>query len=405
MPTDEAVGNFARMGQLGVLPRRTSETIYPAGMTGEQFRRRRHQISQPLLREFRERHADIPPPVPRTGYDFPEEIAARAHVEAARHRDQPGRMVELREIQKRRDAAVGGRPREVHHGRDMADVIATAYQASAYHNLPPERRDALAGAFIRNSLQVMQAQSEGGAPIADFDRAPTMLSAATRALGKDLPPEFAGEISGGLIHGLTSPPSDVARGVALRGIMDLGRNMSPEDREKFRAATTKNVDGGIDLSSYSGSMAALQNAFSLPREQSNLITRKILESYRGVTGKGTESERQFFGQMFGGRMAPAITASRLADRVLDAEPGSEAEGGFLEKFRAKVEVAGMEAKPFEQDARTAEAAMAAGKDFKLIGETILDAVLDLSDKIRAARGVLDGGAPASFPDDNMSHGR
>lgn len=277
-------------------------------------------------------------------------------------------------------------------GRGLPEMIAGAYAASPYRG-----NNALMSAFLEQSGRLMQVQAAGGAPIIDFERMPAMLSAATRAYGADVNPAFGARLAGGVVQGIQQPQGDVLRGVALRAVMQLGRTLSPEQLAAFQNdPKIRQMTGGvgIDLRSYTGAQAAMQNAFSLPREQAQQVIRAIASSYRGLVGSGTEASRLFFTQMFGGKAALGIAGEHLFEQLLSAE-GGRGGGDLVGQFKDLLGQAGGEGAPFLNDARITEVQTTVGAPLKQLGQGITEAVLDFADQIRDAQRVWEGGVPAS----------
>lgn len=276
-------------------------------------------------------------------------------------------------------------------GRGLPEMLAGAYRASPYR-----QNNALMSAFMEQAGHLMQIQGAGGAPIADFERMPAMLAAATQAFGSDVNPVFGARVAGGLAQGITQPKGDVLRGVALRSIMQMARQMSPEQLAAFQNdPRIRQMTGGvgIDLRSYTGATAAMQNAFALPREQGQQVLRAIAGSYRGLVGSGTEASRMFFtNQFFGGKAALGIAGESLFERLLSAEGGRGGED-LVGQFKELMDKAGSEKAPFELDARMADVETTVGAPLKQLGQGISTAVLDFADQIREAHRAWESGVP------------
>lgn len=265
-------------------------------------------------------------------------------------------------------------------GRGLPEIMAAGYRATPYRN------NALMSAYLSQVGRLLQVQGAGGMPIMDFERMPGMLSAATRAFGPDVAPQFGAELAGGVARGITTPPGAVQRGIALRAIMRMGQ----QSGMRFSLPGV----GEIDPRSFTGAQALMQNAFALPREQSQAVLRAIAGSYRGLVGSGTEASRMFFTQMFGGKAALGITADRLFEQLLDARPGAD-NGDLVGQFKKLMDEGAGEAAPLLNEARVTELQTTLGEPLKRLSQSLLDAVLDFADTIRGAQAAWESGVPMS----------
>ncbi len=121
------------------------------------------------------------------------------------------------------------------------------------------------------------------------------------------------------LSAVSNPRSEVQQGIELRGISELVKQMSPGELQGFRRATDQTlnpksglVPGGIDLTTYTGMTAAMQECTRLPQQYRLRILRALLDGIRRVTGKGGEGEAQFWRQATGDALA-ALQIVKLAD--------------------------------------------------------------------------------------------
>lgn len=284
----------------------------------------------------------------------------------------------------RRMMSIPGRPAvdrvvETRTGRGLPEILASGYRSTGYTN------NALMSAYLQQVGNLIKTQGAGGAPIRDFDRMPSMLSAGIRMFGPDVAPQFGAELAGGVVRGITTPPGAVQRGVALRAIMQMGR----ETGRKF----TLDGVGEVDPRSYTGATALMQNAFSLPDGQRQAVLRAVAGAYRGLVGKGTDASGQFFTKMFGGKAAMGLMADKGFEDLIDAKPGADGGGGLVDMFKKLTGDAGSEATPFMNDARIAELETKVGEPLKRLSQALTTAVMDFSDEIRNTQAAWETGTP------------
>ena len=129
------------------------------------------------------------------------------------------------------------------------------------------------------------------------------------------------------LAGVAYPPSEAAQGIQLRAVMNLGRQMTEAERAEFRRSTDREINpksgvvlGGLDLTDYTGALAAMQESSHLPPKQQRQVLRAIVDGIRAVTGKGTEAEQMFWMQAARGDAAAGITIARSVDTWLSDEP-------------------------------------------------------------------------------------
>ncbi len=198
---------------------------------------------------------------------------------------------------------------------------------------------------------------------------------------------FGAQLSGGLVQGLQNPQDPVQRGLQMRAIMQLGRDMSPEDRAKFRKSTEAIVPGGgIDITTYSGATAAMQNMSSLPDNQREPVMKAVMQAFTGVTGSGDLRAMALSNAFFGGKAAPGIALSRMWDKLNVGGLSKEENAQFAEMYQKLKKDAGGEGAPFTQD-RQLELVETRVGVLKRVSQSVKGTVLDFATDIEEASAI------------------
>lgn len=266
-------------------------------------------------------------------------------------------------------------PREGEPASGIAAILAGAYRSSAYRALPSDRRDLLMQSFLQQWSRLSNVQqSAGGMPIRNWETVPAMLSTATRFFGPDISPEIPAARVGAFMEGFQRPRGPVMQGIQLRGIRDLAEQLSPEQRAEFQRNT-----GGIDLATHAGRIEAMQNTFSLPRREMEMVLRAQMAARRRVVGAGTEAEQWMIADAHtGGQMGPARDLQRLQNRLLYAREGSEDAGSLVDEIQRKMRASGDFGQLFRNELLGDEAAIRATDGIKALGQSIKGSVLELT---------------------------
>jgi hypothetical protein len=241
-------------------------------------------------------------------------------------------------------------------------------------------------------MRLFQLQAAGGAPIAEeaFGRMPAMLAEASNIYG---PHPFAiphgARLVGSMMQAFSQPQDETMRGVFLRAILERGRQMTPEERERFRAGTEGLVSGGLDLTRYEHARAALESFPAMKGEQFQEIAPALVEAFRGVGGNGQMAEMML--SRMTGSPKLGIELNRYLEKLMSAQQGTpayaEASQNFIEnmaKAMGKMKDAGTEASPFMQETEELLEKLRAGQPLKLLGQAIKDEVLDFVGAINDA---------------------
>lgn len=276
----------------------------------------------------------------------------------------------------------------------IAEIVAKGYQKSAYASLPVDRRDALMGSYAQQVARLTQIQAMNGGVVRNFESAPDLLSTATRFYGPEISPDIPAQRVGAFMQGIQAPKNDIVRGVQMRAIMNLGREMSPEELSEFRKATSKNVEGGVDLRDITHARYAMQNVFSLPPAQKDMILRAIGKARRSTFGNEGLERAQLTEFEGGGSAAVGIELQQLWDKFLKSTPGSAASVDLTQKMQEKLKNADDEADPFKDDLSVEKTTVAATHAIKSIGLNIREAVMELISSVLEASDAL---SQASHP--------
>jgi len=425
LPPEAVSGSIARIGRLGVLPgaraaARTVEISVPRAESPRVPIERRPRPSTeapPVDEEAMRRTAlqglDVNADLLRQyvmSDSGPAEYPSSLEIGATGVR--PGALGELRTAGRALPAhsldpttVLGSR--QVRTG-GMAGTLAGAYQSSVYGSLPDYRSDARMEEFLEQSARLYGMQGEG-APLRDFALVPTLLSTATRAMRTgaedELAPDFAADRVGAYMKTVAAPQGDVASGIALRAVLELGRRMSPEEREEFRRATDVAnggiAIGGLDITNYTDAEAAQRNVFALPPQQRDQIQRALIEGRQRVTGKGTAAELEYLSGQIGNPLI-AHDVQRMQQQLLEARPGSAAAVDLQQKIQEKIDAAEKEASPFLQDISKEELAIRLEQPFKDAGQRVKALLFDLADAVTEGVAYWDTNVGPLATGSNMS---
>lgn len=303
------------------------------------------------------------PPVGRAATDEVQLTGGEVLLGTAGAASSPGRSNERR-FTSRGDGSSG-----------IAGILAGAYGSSAYRGLPGDRRDLLMQSFLQQWSRLSNVQqSAGGMPIQNWETVPAMLSTATRYFGKDISPEIPAARVSAFMEGFQRPRGPIMQGIQLRGIRDMAEGMTPEQLAEFKR-TTK----GVDLTTHAGRIEAMQNTFSLPPREMEMVLRAQMAARRRVVGSGTEAEQWMIADAHtGGQMGPARDIQRLQNKLLYARQGSEESVGLVEEIQRKMSASGDFGQLFRNELLGDESAIRATDGIKALGQSIKGSVLNLT---------------------------